>query len=87
LRVRRSKETAGHLPGVRIADGVAYVDVRSFARDVPEASSSCGRATLLARLERTAKQCRTVSRAVYSFDGSRHSFHGWLQGDVPSGRP
>jgi sporulation and spore germination protein len=82
-----SAKTVGHLRSVRIVDGGAYVDFRTFARHIPNASSSCGSALLLAQLERTANQFPTVSRAVYSFDGSRHSFHGWLQGDVPSGRP
>ena len=82
-----SEKTAGHLRGVRIADGVAYVDFRTFARDIPNASSSCGSALLLAQLEWTAKQFPTVRRAVYSFDGSRRAFYEWLQRDVPPTRP
>jgi spore germination protein GerM len=82
-----SKKTAGHLRSVRIADGVAYIDFRSFARDIPNASSSCGSALLLAQLERTAEQIPSVSRAVYSFDSSRHAFYEWLQRDVPPRRP
>ena len=81
-----SRKTAGHLRSVRIAGGVAYVDFRSFAREIPNASSSCGSALLLAQLERTAKQFPTVSRAVYSFDGSRRAFYGWLQRAVPPTR-
>jgi hypothetical protein len=79
-----SRQTAGHLRSVRIAGGVAYVDFRSFARDIPNASSSCGSALLLAQLDRTATQFATVDRAVYSFDGSRRAFYGWLQRDVPT---
>jgi len=82
-----SGQTAGHLRGVRIARGVAYVDFRSFARKIPNASSACGSALLLAQLDRTATQFPTVRRAVYSFDGSRRAFYEWLQRDVPSTRP
>lgn len=82
-----SEKTAGHLRSIRIADGVAYVDFRIFARDIPNASSSCGSALLLAQLEQTAKQFTTVNRAVYSFDGSRRAFYEWLQLDVPPARP
>jgi hypothetical protein len=82
-----SRQTAGHLRSVRISRGVAYVDFGSFARHIPNASSSCGSALLLAQLDRTAKQFPTVRRAVYSFDGSRRAFYEWLQRDVPPTRP
>jgi hypothetical protein len=39
-----SRQTAGHLRSVRITDGVAHIDFRSFARDIPNASTSCGSA-------------------------------------------
>lgn len=78
-----SAKTAGHLRSVRLVRGVAYIDFRSFARDIPNASSSCGSALLLAQLDRTATQFATVTRAVYSFDGSRRAFYEWLQRDTP----
>lgn len=78
-----SRATAGHLRSVQIHAGVAFVDFRSFARAIPGASSSCGSTLLLAQLDRTAKQFPIVKRAVYSFDGSRAAFYGWLQRDVP----
>ena len=78
-----SRKTAGHLRSVRVAGGVAYVDFRSFAREIPNASSSCGSSLLLAQLDRTATQFSTVHRAIYSFDGSRQAFYEWLQRDVP----
>jgi hypothetical protein len=81
-----SARTAGRLRSVRIARGVAYVDFRSFAREVPNASSSCGSALLLAQLDRTATQFPTVRQAVYSFDGSRRAFYEWLQRAVPRPR-
>jgi hypothetical protein len=78
-----SAKTAGHLRGVRIMHGVAFIDFRSFARDIPNASTSCGSALLLAQLDRTAKQFSTVRRTVYSFDGSPRAFYEWLQREAP----
>lgn len=78
-----STRTAGHLKSVRVSNGVAFVDFRTFARDIPNASSSCGSALLLAQLDRTATQFATVKRTVYSFDGLRHAFYEWLQRDAP----
>jgi hypothetical protein len=79
-----SAATAGHLRSVRIRAGVAYIDFRSFARTIPNASSSCGSALLLAQLDRTAKQFPSVKRTIYSFDGSRSGFYEWLQRSAPA---
>jgi hypothetical protein len=78
-----SAKTAGHLRSVRIVHGVAFIDFRTFARDIPNASTSCGSALLLAQLDRTARQFPTVSRTAYSFNGSRQAFYEWLQRDAP----
>jgi len=78
-----SAKTAGHLNSVRIVHGVAFVDFRNFARDIPNASTSCGSALLLAQLDRTATQFLTVKHTVYSFNGSRHAFYEWLQREAP----
>ena len=78
-----SAKTSGHVRTVRIVHGVAYIDFRSFARAIPNASTSCGSALLLAQLDRTARQFRGVRAAIYSFDGSQTAFYAWLQRDVP----
>ena len=78
--------TAGRVRSVRIERGVAYVDFRSFARRIPNASSSCGSQLLLAQLDRTAQQFPTVRRAIYSFDGSSRAFYEWLQRVTPGTR-
>ena len=78
-----SSRTTGMLRGVRLARGVAYVDFEDFRRVIPNASSSCGSALLLAQLDRTATQFPTVRRAIYSFDGSRIAFYEWLQLSPP----
>ncbi len=79
-----SARTAGLLRSVRITHGVAHVDFRDFSRRIPNASTSCGSAMLLAQLDATARQFPTVERAVYSFDGSATAFYAWLQRGVPA---
>jgi spore germination protein GerM len=81
-----SAKTAGALRSVRISRRVAYIDFRDFSRLIPNASTSCGSALLLAQLDRTATQFPTVSRAVYSFGGSRRAFYEWLQRSAPPAR-
>lgn len=78
-----STRTAGTLRSVQLSRAVAYVDFRDFSRLIPNASSSCGSAMLLAQLNRTATQFPTIRRAVYSFDGSRRAFYEWLQRAEP----
>jgi sporulation and spore germination protein len=78
-----STRTAGHLRTITLSGGVARVDFRSFTRDIPNASTSCGSAMLLAQLDRTAKQFPNVEHVVYSFDGSRRAFYEWLQLEPP----
>jgi hypothetical protein len=80
-----SARTVGMLRSVRIARGVAYVDFRDLRPVIPNASSSCGSALLLAQLNRTATQFATVDRAVYSINGSRKTFYEWLQLSAPRG--
>ena len=78
-----SARTAGRLRSVRIARGVARIDFRDLRRIIPNASTSCGSALLLAQLNRTARQFPTVRRAIYSFDGSVRGFYEWLQLSAP----
>jgi hypothetical protein len=78
-----SIKTAGHLESVRILHGVAFIDFHNFAHDMPNASTSCGSALLLAQLDRTAEQFPTVKRTAYSFNGSLQAFYEWLQRKAP----
>lgn len=78
-----SAKTKGMLRSARISNGVAYIDFSNFSRIIPNASSSCGSALLLAQLNRTATQFATVKSAIYSFDGSRSAFYEWLQMEAP----
>lgn len=78
-----SFQTAGMLRSVRLTRSIAYIDFKDFRRIIPNASSSCGSALLLAQLDRTATQFATVRRAIYSFNGSRIAFYEWLQLSSP----
>lgn len=80
-----SASTAGALRSVRIRDGVAHVDLADLREIIPNASTSCGSALLLAQLDRTATQFDGVDRAVYSFDGDVVAFYEWLQREAPPG--
>src|ERR687894_365945 len=62
---------------------LAFVDFRDFRSVIGGASTTCGGAMLLAQLDRTVTQFPTVDRAIYSFNGSRRAFYGWLQGVPP----
>lgn len=79
-----SARTAGALRSVHVDHGIAFVDLRDLRHAIPNASSSCGSATLLAQLDRTAKQFPTVNRVVYAFRGDEHAFYEWLQRSVPA---
>jgi spore germination protein GerM len=79
LRSWFSEETAGMLNSVDIEDGVAEADFADFSGTIPNASSSCGSAGLLAQLDSTVLQFPEVDEVVYSFDGDRAAFYEWLQ--------
>lgn len=78
-----SDETAGMLQSVRVEDGVAHVDVDDLREVIPNASTSCGSAGLLAQLDRTATQFDTVDSARYSILGDEAAFYEWLQMEQP----
>lgn len=78
-----SSKTANKLRSVHVRRGVAFVDFYDLRRVIPNASSSCGSALLLAQLDSTATQFPSVRRAVYSFNGDRRAFYQWLQRDAP----
>jgi hypothetical protein len=81
-----SARTAHSLRSVRVTRAVAYVDLRDLRRVIPNASSSCGSALLLAQLDRTVTQFPSVRRAVYSINGDPRAFYEWLQFEPPSAR-
>jgi spore germination protein GerM len=81
-----SAETADLLTGAWVADGIAHVAFSSgLAQVIPNASSSCGSAGLLAQLDATVHAVPGVTGAVYSFDGVASAFSEWLQLAPPDG--
>ena len=83
LRSWFSAETAGMLNSVEVTDGTAEVDFQDFSAIIPNASSSCGSASLLAQLDNTVLQFPDVDEVVYSFGGDRDAFYEWLQLSAP----
>lgn len=73
--------TADLLQSVRIADGVAYVSLRSL--DINNASTSCGSSALLAQLDATLLQFPTVQRARYAVGGDPGRFYAALERVCP----
>jgi spore germination protein GerM len=81
-----SGATADLLTGAWIADGIAHVAFSpALAQVIPNASSSCGSAGLMAQLDATVHAVPGVTGAVYSFDGVASAFSEWLQAAPPDG--
>jgi hypothetical protein len=72
----------GSGPGLRsvtIVARTARVDFADLRTVVPGASTSCGSARLLARLDATVTRFPRVDRAVDSLEGDVPDFYEWLQ--------
>jgi hypothetical protein len=74
-----SEETAGMLKGVTITDGHAVVDFDDLRPVIPNASSSAGSERLLAQLDATVFQFRSVESVEYRINGDCEAFNEWLQ--------
>lgn len=77
-----SEETSDLLISAELEGGVARVDFEDLRPVIPNASSSCGSATLLAQLDATARQFG-ATRTLYSINGDLNTFYEWLQMGVP----
>ena len=71
--------TADALLDVVVTDGIARVSFGDLRLVIPNASSSCGSAALLAALDATLAQVPGVRGARYSFGGDEAAFYEWLQ--------
>ncbi len=80
-----SEETVGLLRSVGVTDGTARVDFGDLRPVIPNASTSCGSAALLAQLDQTLLQFPEIDATVYSIDGSPEAFYEWLQYETPAG--
>jgi putative hemolysin len=80
-----SADTAGLLESVEVDDGVALVSFDgALASTIPNASTSCGSANLLAQLDATVAEFDEVDRAIYALDGDVDAFYEWLQMESPA---
>lgn len=75
--------TADALLDVRIVEGIAHASFRDLRAAIPNASSSCGSAALLAALDATLAAVPGVRGARYSFGGDEAAFYEWLQMSPP----
>jgi hypothetical protein len=66
-----------------VVDGIIHLDLADFSQIIPNASTSCGSAGLLAQLDNTLLQFDGIDATRYSFDGDEAAFYQWLQRDVP----
>ena len=76
-----SAETAGMVLSAPLEGGDLTVDFEDFSGIIPNASTSCGSASLIAQLNGTAFQFVEVESVTYLFDGACEPFFNWLQRD------
>lgn len=74
-----SGDTAGMLRSVTLTDGLLTVDFEDLRPVIPNASTSCGSASVTAQLNNTAFQFPDVERVTYSIEGSCDAFFNWMQ--------
>lgn len=74
-----SKETDYILHSVKIRKGMAYVDIKDIRSIMPNASSSCGSAQLLAQIRETLYQFPEINDFRVAIDGDPAPFYEWLQ--------
>lgn len=74
-----SAETADALRSLSVQNGTAYVNLADLRQVIPNASSSCGSAALMAQIETTLMQFPGVDRVIVAFDGSTQDFYDWIQ--------
>lgn len=72
-------ETADLEVDATLVNGALTVDFADFSAIIPNASTSCGSANLLAELTTTVFQFPEVTSVVYAFDGSCEAYGEFLQ--------
>lgn len=73
-----SDKTKDILLDVKIEDKTAYVNLRDIRNIIPNASSSCGSAQLMAEIENTLKQFSTIDKVIIAINGSAKTFYEWI---------
>lgn len=74
-----SDKTANAIRTLTVQDGTAYVNLRDIRQIIPNASSSCGSASLLASIESTLFQFDHIDRVIIAIEGSTQTFYDWIQ--------
>lgn len=74
-----SAETADALRSLGVRNGTVYVNLADLRQVIPNASTSCGSASLLSQIETTLMQFPGVERVIIAFDGDTQTFYDWIQ--------
>lgn len=74
-----SKETDYILHSVKVSKGMAYVDLKDIRSIIPNASSSCGSAQILAQIRETLQQFPEINDFRVAIDSDPAPFYEWLQ--------
>jgi len=74
-----SADTSGILKGLKIENGLAYVNLQDIRQIIPNVSASCGSAEFLAEVETTLKQFPAISKVIIAIDGQPAVFYEWIQ--------
>ncbi len=74
-----SPATADTLISATRSGTTSYVNLTDLRTIIPNASSSCGSAALLAQLGMTAQQAGMTPRVLYAIKGQPKTFWEWLQ--------
>lgn len=78
-----SSQTANSLKGFKIINGIAYINLNDIRQLIPNASTSCGSAQILAQINTTMKQFVSIIKIVIAIQGKPKDFYEWLQFDCP----
>ena len=74
-----SKETDYILHSVKVRQGIVYVNIKDIRDIIPNASSSCGSAQLLAQMREALQQFPEVNDFRVAINGDPKIFYEWLQ--------
>lgn len=74
-----SAATAQALVSAEVSGSTSYVNLTDLRAVIPNASTSCGSAGLLAQLTTTAQQAGMTPNVRYAINGAPQPFWDWLQ--------
>lgn len=74
-----SPATAEALISAKVSGTTAYVNLADIRATIPNASTSCGSASLLAQLRTTAQQAAMTPRVLFAINSQPTAFWEWLQ--------